>query len=105
MSDDENNDFLYRVDFDELGVEELPIAGEDRLSEVNEVFEGADHSALDEEVADVANLVRVVPVKEDEHIEEKTRCVDQRIYFCQLMELLALSTSFILEVGWPIGKI
>ena len=51
---------FHLVNSDELGVEELPVAGEDGLREVDEVFQGADHSAFDEEVTDVAHFVRVV---------------------------------------------
>ena len=45
----------------ELGVEVLPVAGEDRLRQVDEVLQGADHSSFNEEVANVAHFVLVVP--------------------------------------------
>ena len=56
-----NYEFEYLVNVDELRVEELPIAGEDRLTQVNEVLEGRRHTLLGEEGADVSNLVGVVP--------------------------------------------
>ena len=40
----------------------------------------------------------------DKYFEEKTRRVDQRIYFCQLMKLFGSITSFIHWGGRPTGN-
>ena len=53
---------VYLVHVDQLCVEELPVAGEDWLSEMDKVLEGRRHAPLDEEVANEVYFFRIVSV-------------------------------------------
>jgi hypothetical protein len=58
---------MYLVNVDQLGVEELSVAGEDGLREVDEAFERREVAAVREEVADVRSFLVVVP---EVHVED-----------------------------------
>ncbi len=51
---------VYLVHVDQFFVEELPVAGEDWLGEMDKVLEGRRHAPLDQEVTNEVDFFRIV---------------------------------------------